>query len=114
MSGLLNGDSGTVLTVLGRDESGKTGGVALLLKKRPPLALLHDLHMLCRLSGAHMSPPLTRGTMWSTVCAGRWQRTHDHPSLSRIVMRSFFHLPVPIALLLNAIPLTCNDLKLYT
>ncbi len=36
---------------------------AVLLKKRPPLALLHDLHMLCRLSGLHMSPSLTLGMM---------------------------------------------------
>ena len=63
VSGLINGESGTVRTVSGRDETGKTGGVALLLKKRLPLELLHDLHRTCKLSLAHISPPLARGMM---------------------------------------------------
>jgi hypothetical protein len=46
---------------LEREGLEKTGGVAVLLKKRPPLALLHDLHIDWRLSGDHMSPPLTLG-----------------------------------------------------
>jgi hypothetical protein len=63
VSGLLNGESGTVRIVSGREESGKIGGVALWLKKRPPLELLQLLHMLCKLSGLHISPPLTLGMM---------------------------------------------------
>jgi hypothetical protein len=31
-----------------------------------------------------------------------------------MVMRSFFHLPLPIALLVNANPLSCNAHKLHT
>ncbi len=63
VSGLINGESGTVRTVSGRERCEKTGGVALWLKKRPPLELLHDLHRTCKLSDAHMSPPLTLGMM---------------------------------------------------
>ncbi len=67
------------------------------LKKRPPLLLLQLLHIDCKLSGLHISPPLTLGIMWSTVWAGRLHRAHCHPSLSSMVMRSFFHFPLPIA-----------------
>ena len=47
----------------GEKSQERQGGVALWLKKRPPLALLHDLHIDCKLSGDHISPPLTRGMM---------------------------------------------------